>query len=71
MCLAFPGRIMKINGDTAIVDFDGVEKDINISLIKSLQNNDFVMVHAGFAIAKMSGEDAMAVFKLYKEAEGK
>lgn len=71
MCLAFPGRIMKINGDTAVVDFDGVEKEVNISLIKDAKISEYVMVHAGFAIQKMGKEDAMEVFKLYKEAEGK
>ena len=71
MCLAFPGRIIKITDDTAVVDFDGVEKEVNVSLVKGVQKNDIVMVHAGFAIQKMGKKDALEVFKLYKEAEGK
>lgn len=71
MCLAFPGRILKIKGDVAVVDFDGVEKEVNISLIKEAKKDDYVMVHAGFAIQKMGKVDALEVFKLYKEAEGK
>jgi len=69
--LAFPGRIIKISGDKAVVDFDGVEKDVNVSLIKGAKTDEYVMVHAGFAIQKMGEEDAMEVFKLYKEAERK
>lgn len=62
---------MKINGDTAVVDFDGVEKEINVSLVKGAKTGEYVMVHAGFAIQKMGKVDALEVFKLYKEAEGK
>lgn len=71
MCLAFPGRILSLNGDQAVVDFDGVEKEVNISLIKGVKVGEYAMVHAGFAIQKMGEENAMEVFKLYKEAEGK
>lgn len=71
MCLAFPGRVLKINGDKAIADFSGVKKEVNISLVKDIKTGDYVMVHAGFAIQKMGKEDAMEVFKLYKKAEAK
>ena len=71
MCLAFPGRILSLKSDQAIVDFDGVEKEVNVSLIKGAKTGEYVMVHAGFAIQKMGKKDAMEVFKLYKEVEGK
>ncbi len=71
MCLAFPGKVTKIAGDQAVADFDGIKKEVNISLVKGVKTGDFVMVHAGFAIQKMSKQDAKEVYKLYKEAEGK
>lgn len=52
MCLAIPGKIIKINNQLATVDFNGVEKEINISLV-DVKKGDYVMVHAGFAIEKM------------------
>jgi hydrogenase expression/formation protein HypC len=52
MCLAIPGKILKIKDQIAEVDFDGIVKDINIALV-NVQKGDFVMVHAGFAIEKM------------------
>lgn len=55
MCLAIPGKILTINKQLATVDFDGVEKDINISLVE-VKIGDYVMVHAGFAIEKMDPE---------------
>jgi hydrogenase assembly chaperone HypC/HupF len=55
MCLAIPGKIMAINNQLATVDFDGIEKEINISLV-SVKVGEYVMVHAGFAIEKMDCE---------------
>ncbi|MBU0636992.1 MAG: HypC/HybG/HupF family hydrogenase formation chaperone [Patescibacteria group bacterium] len=49
MCLAIPGKIIKINKEKAIVDFNNIQKEINISLIK-VKIGDYVIVHAGFAI---------------------
>ncbi|NCA93930.1 MAG: HypC/HybG/HupF family hydrogenase formation chaperone, partial [Sphingobacteriia bacterium] len=44
MCLAFPGKIKKITGQNAIVDFDGIEKEINISLVGDVKIGEFVIV---------------------------
>lgn len=52
MCLAIPGKIIKIKDQLATVDFNGVKKEINVSLV-SAKRGDYVMVHAGFAIEKM------------------
>ncbi|HCP08654.1 MAG TPA: hydrogenase assembly protein HypC [Candidatus Moranbacteria bacterium] len=58
MCLAIPGKIKKIHSDQqATADFNGMEKEINISLIDA-KVGDFVIVHAGFAIEKMEKEQA-------------
>ena len=63
MCLAFPGKIKKITGQNAIVDFDGIEKKINISLVGDVKIGEFVIVHAGFAIEKV---DEVAVGEIDK-----
>ena len=67
MCLAFPGRIVSISGDQAVTDFDGLQKEVNISLVNEIKSGEYVMVHAGFAIQKMNKIEADEVFKLYKE----
>jgi len=64
MCLAFPGKIKKINGQNATVDFDGIEKEINISLLSDVKKGEFVIVHAGFAIEKISEENEEEIAKL-------
>ena len=57
MCLAIPGKIKKIKNQLATVDFNGVEKEVNVSLV-DVKKGDFVMVHAGFAIEKMDEKTA-------------
>ena len=53
MCLAFPGKIVKMNGDKSIVSFDGVEREIITSLVE-VKEGDMVLVHAGLAIEKIN-----------------
>lgn len=57
MCLAIPGKIISINKDNAIVFFDGIKKNANISLV-DVKVGDWVMVHAGFAIEKIEKNEA-------------
>jgi len=64
MCLAIPGKIKKIDGQQAIIDYDGLEKEANISLV-DVQENDYVIVHAGFAIEKLSVQEAQETLKYF------
>jgi len=57
MCLAIPGKIKKVSGEEAIIDYNGLEKKANISLV-DVKINDYVIVHAGFAIEKLTKKDA-------------
>jgi len=56
MCLAIPGKIIKINEHLATVDFSGVQKEINITLLSEPKIGEFVIVHAGFAIEKIEDD---------------
>lgn len=62
MCLAIPGKIIKINGEKAVADFNGIRKEINISLVK-VKIGDYAIVHAGFAIEKMDKNSAKESYK--------
>ncbi|MEM3590303.1 MAG: HypC/HybG/HupF family hydrogenase formation chaperone, partial [Candidatus Bathyarchaeia archaeon] len=46
MCLAIPGRVMEIKGGLAKVDFGGVTREVDISLVDP-KVGDYVIVHAG------------------------
>ncbi|MHA1648974.1 MAG: HypC/HybG/HupF family hydrogenase formation chaperone, partial [Candidatus Helarchaeota archaeon] len=58
MCLAIPGKIIKVEGDYAKVDFGGVTRRVGISLLENVTENDYVIVHAGYAIEVLNEEEA-------------
>ena len=62
MCLAIPGKIVKINGEMGDVDFGGVTRQANLSNV-----GDWAVVHAGFAIQIMDEEDAQETIRLWNE----
>jgi hydrogenase expression/formation protein HypC len=66
MCLAIPGKIVSIKGDIAVVDFGGVQRETNVSLVEA-RMGDYVVVHAGFAIQTVDEEDARETIKLWEE----
>ena len=63
MCLAYPGKIVKIEKELALIDFNGISKTANIAFVEA-GVGDYVMVHAGFAIEKIEEEDANKVYDL-------
>lgn len=64
MCLAYPGKIKSVKSEIAVVDFDGVEKEVNISLVSDAEKGDFVIVHAGFAIQVLDEKEAESTIEL-------
>jgi hydrogenase expression/formation protein HypC len=66
MCLAIPAKIEKISDDIAKVDFGGVQKDINISLV-DVKVGQYVIVHAGFAIQVLDEESANKTLEIFRE----
>ena len=68
MCLAIPGKIIKIeDNDSAKIDYgDGTKRIINISLV-DVKIGDYVLVHAGFAIEKLDEIDAKKTLDLFRE----
>ena len=57
MCLAIPGQIVSMSGDSfqrmARIDFGGVTKEASLALLPDVQLGDYVIVHAGIAIAQL------------------
>ncbi|MBS3781074.1 MAG: HypC/HybG/HupF family hydrogenase formation chaperone [Candidatus Thermoplasmatota archaeon] len=66
MCLAVPGLIENIEGDTAEIDFGGVTREANISLVEA-DIGDYVIVHAGYAIEKLEEEEAQKSLDAWDE----
>lgn len=70
MCLALPAEIVSIDGDRemAIVALGPVKKQISIALLDEVSVGDFVLVHVGFALHKLSPEEAIRTLALMREA---
>ena len=66
MCLAVPAKILEINGDLAKVDFGGVTREINVTLV-NVKIGDYVLVHAGYAIQVIDEREAKETLALWKE----
>lgn len=67
MCLAIPGKIIKIDNNIAMVDFGGVKKDSALDLVPDAKIGDYILVHAGFAINKIDEKEATETLKLIYE----
>ena len=63
MCLAVPAKVKKIEKDNAFVDFGGVSKKISLGILSNVKAGDYVLVHAGFAIGKVSETEAEDTFR--------
>jgi hydrogenase expression/formation protein HypC len=67
MCLAIPGKIIEIEQNTALVDFDGIKQNVIIALIQDPEIGKYVIVHAGYAIEQMDEKDALEAIKQWRE----
>ena len=69
MCLGIPMEIIQVDGFTAHCAAKGVERDVSLFMLQHepLQAGDFVIVHLGYAIQKVSAEDAAAAWEVYDE----
>lgn len=68
MCLGLPGRVVELvpGSDLARVDVVGVVRDINLELLEGpFEPGDYVLVHSGFALERMSTEDARDALGLF------
>jgi hydrogenase expression/formation protein HypC len=78
MCLAIPGKIVEIssdNHDSALVDVVGVRRRIDLGLLQDEKPvaGDWVLVHVGFAMSKISEQDAadqMNTLRMLGEIDG-
>jgi len=65
MCLAVPARITKIlTEQRAEVALNGVQMQINTSLVTPVNEGDFVIVHVGYALEKLDEDEALKTLAL-------
>lgn len=69
MCLGIPMQIKEIDRFTARCEAKGVEREVSLFMLQHepLAIGDFVMVHVGYAIQKMTPQEARSAWELYDE----
>jgi len=68
MCLAAPAKVISITDNEAVVDYNGVRATARLdTLTEPLAAGDYVLIHTGFAIRRLSPEDGEETLKLFDE----
>ncbi|UCB54763.1 MAG: HypC/HybG/HupF family hydrogenase formation chaperone [Thiotrichales bacterium] len=69
MCLGIPMQIKSIEGYTARCEAKGVERDVSLFMMQDegLAVDDFIVVHVGYAIQKITAEEAQTAWEIYDQ----
>lgn len=70
MCLAVPAKVVEKNGADAVVDLGGNRMSVNVVLTPDVAPDQWVLVHAGFAISMIEEADALDTWKYLKACYG-
>ncbi len=75
MCLGIPMQVMEISGFNARCEAKGVEREVSLFMLQDeeIKPGDFVMIHVGYAIQKMTPQEARSAWELFDQmlaAEG-
>ncbi|UCH14337.1 MAG: HypC/HybG/HupF family hydrogenase formation chaperone [Bacteroidales bacterium] len=69
MCLSIPAKILSIEGQTARASVGGTIINVGLHMVNDIKEGDYVLVHTGFALQKISDEEAQETLRLIKELE--
>ena len=68
MCLAIPAIVVELrDGDNAVVDLDGVRKEISLALVDDIAVGDYVIIHVGFALQRLNVDEAERTLSLFRQ----
>jgi hydrogenase expression/formation protein HypC len=69
MCLAIPARVVALpEQDMALIDVAGVRKRISLALVEDVAIGDYVIVHVGYALAKLDPAEAQRTLETFAQA---
>lgn len=69
MCLSVPAKVIEIKGNMAEVSVGGTIFKAGLQLVEDVEIGDYVLLHTGFAIQKISENEALETLKLLAEIE--
>ncbi len=73
MCLAVPGRVVELYREHDVrmgkVDFGGISRPVCLEHVPEVRADEYVLVHAGFALVRIDEEEARRVFELMEQLD--
>jgi hydrogenase expression/formation protein HypC len=68
MCLGVPMQVLEIHDDVVVAEIDGVQREASLMMLdEPVVVGDYVVVHAGFAIARIDPEEAQETLRMMRE----
>lgn len=67
MCVGLKAKVVNVKNGMAIIDSSGAKREVSAELLDELEPGDYVMVHAGIAIAKITDDDESETDKIMEE----
>jgi len=69
MCLSIPAKILSIEGNTAQASVGGAIIRTSLHLVDDVKVGDYILIHTGFALQKISEEEALEMIRIIRELE--
>ncbi len=69
MCLSIPAKILSIDGNTASASVGGAIVQTSLHLVDDIKLGDYVLIHTGFALQKISEEEALETIRIIEELQ--
>ncbi|ATX81734.1 hydrogenase expression/formation protein HypC [Mariprofundus ferrinatatus] len=72
MCLAVPARVESLDraASTAVVNLDGISKEVSTLLLDDVAVGDYVLIHVGYALERIDPEEAEKTLTMFDELKG-
>jgi hydrogenase expression/formation protein HypC len=71
MCLAVPGKVIRTYDENGILmgdlDFGGISKSVCLAYIPDIKVDEYVLVHAGFALQRIDEQEVHTFYRLWQE----
>ncbi len=69
MCLSIPAKVLSVDGNMAKASVGGAIIEAGLHLVENVKEGDYILIHTGFALEKISEEEAMETLNLIKELD--
>jgi hydrogenase expression/formation protein HypC len=69
MCLSIPAKILSIEGTTARASVGGAIVSTSLLLVDDVNVGDYILIHTGFALQKISAEEALETIRIIRDLE--